>query len=236
MRRAPRSRNRRDPARPATQALMAVPHPRQIQAALVEWLDERYPFTESISRELYRRMPNYTAAFHYYLGAMVMMLIVLEFITGFLLGLYYVPDGAGNPSPAYTSVNLIQHSVYLGWLIRGVHFWGANLLIPLALLHLIYVYWTGSYRAPRELNWMVGVLMLLLILALTITGELLPWDSKTYLARSRELSILSGGSALPFQLSTLIKYILQGGSTIGPATLQRFFMAHISPFPGLMKS
>src|SRR5438445_5417933 len=106
-------------------------HPRQIQAALVEWLDERYPFTESISRELYRRVPNYTAAFHYFLGAMVVMLIALEFITGFLLGLYYVPDGTGNPSPAYTSVNLIQHSVYLGWLIRGVHFWGANLLIPL---------------------------------------------------------------------------------------------------------
>jgi quinol---cytochrome c reductase cytochrome b subunit, bacillus type len=209
-------------------------HPRQIQAALVEWLDERYPFTESVTRELYRRVPNYAAAFHHYLGAMVVMLIVLEFITGFLLGLYYVPDGIGNPSPAYTSVNLIQHSVYLGWLIRGVHFWGANLLIPLALLHLIYVYWTGSYRAPRELNWMVGVLMLLLILALTITGELLPWDSKTYLARSRELSILSGGSALPFQLSTLIKYLLQGGQIAGPATLQRFFMAHIFLLPGLM--
>jgi menaquinol-cytochrome c reductase cytochrome b subunit len=135
-------------------------------------------------------VPNYTAGFHYYLGAIVVILIVLEFITGFLLGLYYVPDGTGNSSPAYTSVNLIQHGAYLGWLIRGVHFWGANLLIPLTLLHLIYVYWTGSYRAPRELNWMVGVLMLLLILALTITGELLPWDSKTYLARSREISIL----------------------------------------------
>jgi quinol-cytochrome oxidoreductase complex cytochrome b subunit len=81
---------------------------------------------------------------------------------------------------------------------------------------------------------MVGVLMLLLILALTITGELLPLDSKTFLARSRELSILSGGSALPFQLSALIKTVLQGGPTIGPATLQRFFMAHIFLFPGLM--
>jgi menaquinol-cytochrome c reductase cytochrome b subunit len=213
---------------------MAVLHRRQVQAALVKWLDERYAFTVSVNRELYRRVPNYTASFHHYLGAIVVTLIVLEFITGFLLGLYYVPDGSGNPSPAYTSVNLIQHSVYLGPLIRGIHFWGANLLIPLALLHLIYVYWTGSYRAPRELNWMVGVLMLLLILALTLTGELLPWDSKTYLARSRELSILSGGSALPLQLSTLIKYVLQGGSTVGPATLQRFFMAHVFLIPGLI--
>jgi menaquinol-cytochrome c reductase cytochrome b subunit len=213
---------------------MAVPRPRRIQAALVEWLDERYAFSESITREVYRRMPNYTATFHHYLGGIVVILIVLEFTTGFLLGLYYVPDGAGSPAPAYTSVNLIQHTVYLGWLIRGVHFWGANLLIPLALLHLIYVYWTGSYRAPRELNWMVGVLMLLLILALTITGELLPWDSKTYLARGRELSILSGGSTLPPQLSGLIKDVLQGGPITGPATLQRFFMAHVFLFPGLM--
>jgi len=215
---------------------MAVPRPRQIQAALVKWLDQRYAFSESITRELYRRVPNYTAAFHHYLGGTVVILIVLEFITGFLLGLYYVPDGTGIPSPAYTSVNQIQHTVYLGWLIRGVHFWGANLLIPLALLHLIYVYWTGSYRAPRELNWMVGVLMLLVILALTITGELLPWDSRTYLARGREITILSGGSALPFQLGTLIKYLLQGGPTTGPATLQRFFMAHIFLLPGLMTS
>src|ERR671932_1780684 len=103
MRRAPRSRNRRDPARPAAQPLMAVPKPPQIQAALVEWLDERYAFSESINRELYRRVPNYTAAFHYYLGAMVVILIVLEFITGFLLGLYYVPVGTGNPSSAYAS-------------------------------------------------------------------------------------------------------------------------------------
>jgi quinol-cytochrome oxidoreductase complex cytochrome b subunit len=81
---------------------------------------------------------------------------------------------------------------------------------------------------------MVGVLMFLLVLALTITGELLPWGSKTYLARSRELSIVSGGSALPVQLSTLIKYVLQGGPTTGPATLQRFFIAHMFLFPGLM--
>ena len=209
-------------------------HPRQIQTAIVEWLDERYAFTESVNRELYRRVPNYATAFQYYLGVLVFVLIVLEFISGFLLGLYYVPDASGNPAPAYTSVDFIQRNVYLGWLIRGVHFWGAHLLIALVLLHLIRVYWTGSYRAPRELNWMVGVGMLLLILILAITGELLPWDSKTYLARSRELSIVSGGSALPTQLSAFIKYVLQGGPTVGAATLQRFFMAHVFLLPGLI--
>jgi len=74
---------------------MAAPHPRRIQAALVGWLDERYAFSESISRELYRRVPNYAAALPYYLGGTVVILIVLEFITGFLLGVYYIPDGTG---------------------------------------------------------------------------------------------------------------------------------------------
>jgi len=77
---------------------MAAPHPRRIQAALVGWLDERYAFSESISRELYRRVPNYAAALPYYLGGTVVILIVLEFIIGFLLGVYYIPDGTGNRS------------------------------------------------------------------------------------------------------------------------------------------
>src|SRR5207253_10973497 len=170
---------------------------------------------------LYHRVPKFANAYYCCFGGMVFSLIVFLLLTGVLLALYYVPDAAGTPAPAYTSVQFIQNSVYLGWLIRGVHFWSANILIIMVLIHMARVYWTGSYRAPRELNWMVGVLMFLLVLALTITGELLPWDSKTYLARSRELSILSGGSALPVQLSTLVKYVLQGGPTAGPATLQR---------------
>src|SRR5260370_42094866 len=74
----------------------------------------------------------------------------------------------------------MQSSVFLGWVIRGVHFWGANLLIIMVLLHMARVYWPGSYRAPRELNWLVGVIMLLLVLAFSLTGYLLPWDTKGY--------------------------------------------------------
>src|SRR5712692_4345921 len=141
---------------------MAIPHPRDIQVAVVDWLDERYPFTKAVDEALYQRVPNFANAFYYCFGGMVFILIVLQLLTGILLALYYVPDATGNPAPAYTSVNFIQNDVYLGWLIRGVHFWGANLLIIMVLLHMARVYWTGSYRAPRELNWMVGVLMLLI--------------------------------------------------------------------------
>src|SRR5207245_7812506 len=104
---------------------------------------------------------------------MVFILIVFLLLTGVLLALYYVPDATGNPAPAYNSVLFIQNSVYLGWLIRGVHFWSANLLIIMVLLHMARVYWTGSYRAPRELNWIVGAIMLLLILAFALPGYLL---------------------------------------------------------------
>ena len=162
------------------------------------------------------------------------MLIGIEFITGFLLGLYYVPDGAGNPAPAYTSVVFIEHTAYLGWLIRGVHFWGANILIAVALAYMSSAFWNGDYRAPRELNWMVGVLIFGVILLFSFTGSLLPWDANSYLARAREISIISGSGVLPAGVSEFIKTLVQGGQLVGPATLLRFFMAHVVLLPALM--
>ena len=204
------------------------------QQALVEWIDERFPLVESVDAELYRRVPNYAAAFYRYLGGLALMIVVLEFLTGLLLGVYYVPDGAGQPAPAFTSVDFIQHGVYLGWLVRGMHFWGASLLIVVALMHMTFVFWTGGYRAPRELNWMVGVLIFILILAFSLTGSLLPWDVNSYLARGREISIASGASVLPTAVSGFIRYALQGGPTVGPSTLLRFYITHVALLPALM--
>ena len=211
---------------------MAIPHPREIQSAVVTWLDERYPFTKAVDETLYQRVPNFANAFYYCFGGMVFILIALQLLTGVLLALYYVPDASGNPSPAYSSVQFIQSNVYLGWLIRGTHFWGANLLIFMVIIHMFRVYWTGSYRAPRELNWMVGVLMLISILGLSLTGYLLPWDNKAYFATEVTIKIIGG--VPPPQLGTLIREILQGGPVVGPPTLQRFFTAHVFLFPGLI--
>jgi len=211
---------------------MAIPHPRDIQLAVVNWLDERYPFTKTVDEALYQRVPNFANAFYYCFGGMVFVLIGLQLVTGVLLALYYVPDATGNPAPAYTSVNFIQNDVFLGWLIRGFHFWGANLLIIMVLLHMARVYWTGSYRAPRELNWIVGVTMLFLILTLALTGYLLPWDTKAYFAT--EVTIKIAGSAPPQQLGMFIKEVLQGGPVVGPATLQRFFTLHVFVLPALI--
>ena len=214
---------------------MAIPHPREIQMAVVDWLDERYPFTKAVDEALYQRVPNFANAFYYCFGGMVFILIVFQLLTGVLLALYYVPDAGGNPAtgaPAYNSVLFIQNSVYLGWLIRGVHFWSANILIVMVVIHMFRVYWTGSYRAPRELNWIVGVLMLLSILALSLTGYLLPWDTKAYFAT--EVTIKIAGLAPPQQLGMFIKELLQGGPVVGPPTLQRFFTLHVFVLPALI--
>ncbi len=200
--------------------------------AVVRWLDERYPFTKSVDEALYQRVPNFANAFYYCFGGMVFILIVLQLLTGILLSLYYVPDATGNPAQAYSSVTFIQNTVYLGWLIRGVHFWGANLLIIMVLLHMSRVYWTGSYRAPRELNWMVGVIMLLLVILFSFTGYLLPWDTKAYFAT--EVSVKIAGSVPIAPLGAFIREVIQGGPVVGPPTLQRFFTIHVFLLPALI--
>jgi len=212
---------------------MAIPHPRDIQLAVVHWLDERYPFTKAVEESLYQRVPNFANAFYYCFGGMVFILIALQLVTGIFLSFYYVPD-AGTPgnSPAYNSVLFIQNTQYLGWLIRGVHFWGANILIIMVLIHMSRVYWTGSYRAPRELNWIVGVIMLLCILGLSLSGYLLPWDNKAYFAT--QVTIKIGGLTPPPQLGAFIRDVLSGGAAVGPATLQRFFTLHVFLLPALI--
>src|SRR5260370_378176 len=105
---------------------MAIPHPRDVQLAVVRWLDDRYPFTKAVDEALYQRVPNFANAFYYCFGGMVFILIVLQLLTGILLALYYVPDASGTPAPPYTSVNFIHNNVYLGWLIRWTPFRAAR--------------------------------------------------------------------------------------------------------------
>jgi len=184
-----------------------------------------------VDEALYQRVPNFANAFYYCFGGMVFILIVLQLVTGIFLSFYYVPDAAGNPAPAYLSVkNVIMNQVYLGWLVRGFHFWSANLLVVMIVLHMARVFWTGSYRAPREVNWMVGIILLLTVLAFSLTGYLLPWDTKAYWATSVTIKI---GAAAPL-LGPLIKALADGGPTVGPNTLQRFFTIHVFLLPAVV--
>jgi len=207
--------------------MASLPTPRDVQVAVVEWFDQRFPFRSTVDEALYQRVPNYANAFYYCFGGMVFILIIFQLLTGIFLSFYYVPDAAGNPAPSYQSVNFIMDHVYLGWLMRGVHFWSANLLIVMIVLHMARVFWTGSYRAPRELNWMVGVVMLLIILAFSLTGYLLPWDTKSYWATEVTIRIAASAPVL----GGPTKELLQGASFLGPDTLQRFFTIHVFLLP-----
>jgi quinol---cytochrome c reductase cytochrome b subunit, bacillus type len=210
--------------------MAVLPHPRDIQIAVVDWLDERFPFSQSVDEALYQRVPNFANAFYYCFGGMVFILIAFQLLTGVFLAFYYVPDAAGNPAPAYNSIQFIMQNVYLGWLMRGIHFWAANLLIVMVVLHMARVFWTGSYRAPRELNWMVGIVMLLCIFILSLTGYLLPWDTKAYWATNVTIEI-TGTAPI---VGGLLKTLLLGGAVEGPLTLQRFFAIHVFLIPGLL--
>ena len=210
--------------------MASIPRPGKVQAAVIDWFDRRFPLTDSVDEAMYQKVPNYANAFYYCFGGMVFILIAFQLITGIFLSFYYVPDAAGSPAPSYTSVNAIMNTVYLGWLVRGVHFWSAHLLVVMIVLHMARVFWTGSYRAPRELNWMVGVIMLLIILAFSLTGYLLPWDTKAYWATSVTIKIAASAPLL----GPLTESVLQGGPTLGPNTLQRFFTVHVFVLPALI--
>src|SRR5260370_8775834 len=110
--------------------------------AAVRWLDERYPFTKAIEESMYQRVPNFANAFYYCFGGMVFVIIVLQLVTGILLAISYVPDARGNPAEAYSSVLFIQNSVYLGWLLRGVHFLAPTIRLFLFLLQLYPLHWS----------------------------------------------------------------------------------------------
>jgi menaquinol-cytochrome c reductase cytochrome b subunit len=138
--------------------------------------------------------------------------------------MYYKPD----PNSAYSSIEHITNDVFAGWLVRGMHRWGASVFIILMFMHMGRVFLFGAYKYPRELNWIIGVLLLAMGLGEGFTGYLLPWDNTAYWATVVGINI--NGSA-PF-LGPYIAQFLQGGAAIGPDTLARFYSIHMLVIPG----
>ena len=155
----------------------------------------------------------------YTLGSASAVLALLQVITGMLLTIYYVPS----PDHAYQSIEYIMNEVTLGWLIRGMHHWGATLMVLVVFFHMLKAYFVGSYKWPRELTWITGALLLLIVLLLGFSGYLLPWNQKAYWATSVGTAIIG---AVPIVGETLMR-IARGGNEIGTLTLIRFYGLHI---------
>jgi ubiquinol-cytochrome c reductase cytochrome b subunit len=159
-------------------------------------------------------------------GSLLLFAFSLQVITGILLSMNYAPS----VDTAWPSVRFIQEEVPLGVYIRALHHWGSSAMVILLLFHLVQVFVWGAYKKPRELTWMVGVLLLFCTLGLSFTGYLLPWDQKAYWATKVGLGIASTTPVIGDGMRTL----LQGGPDMGNLTLTRFFSIHVFVLPGLL--
>ncbi len=157
------------------------------------------------------------------LGMVLLFGIVLQLITGIALALYYAPT----PDHAWSSVRYIMSDVRFGWLVRGLHFWGATLVVVAAALHLLRVVIMGSYRKPRQANWVIGLALLVVILFFAMSGYLLPWDQRGYWATVVRVGI---AGLTPF-MGDFAKNMMRGGPDIGALTLMRWYTLHVMVLP-----
>src|SRR3954466_14288803 len=177
----------------ATRAQMRQQRRRELEAALlypVDWLEERSGLIGGPRYFLFRKVPRDTNWMQT-LGAATLTAFLVQALTGVILAMFYKPD----PDSAYESVQKISNDIWMGWLVRGMHPWGASVFIILMFLHMGRVFLFGAYKYPRELNWIVGVLLLALGMFEGFTGYLLPWDQTAYWATVVGINI--NGSA-PF--------------------------------------
>jgi cytochrome b6 len=204
----------------------AVPEPSpQRGAAALEWLRDRLGWEELAHLAAKKEVPVHRHTIFYYLGGMALFLFCVQVATGILLLFYYRPSA----SEAFESVQYIMAEVPFGWLIRSIHSWGANLFVGAVLLHLISVFFLKAYRAPREMTWITGVLLLFLALGFGFSGYLLPWNELSFFATRV-------GTDVPAQIPVvgpLLSRILRGGSDVTGATLSRFYGIHVALLPAI---
>lgn len=188
------------------------------------WLDARTGLALPLRKFFTYPVPLYVHKnVLYSLGGVSLISLALQLFSGILMTFYYDPG----ISSAYDSVDYITYTLPAGWLVRGVHVYNASALVILLFLHLLRTYFMGAYKKPREITWMAGVLMLLVVLGFAFTGALLPWDQSGYWATKVGMEI-AGSTPLA---GTWIKRILQGGSILGQATLTRFYVLHVLLLP-----
>ena len=190
-----------------------------------DWFDERFDVRIPLEAFLKKPVPKHAIRWYFCLGGITFALFLIQGVTGILLSLYYRPT----PGEAYESILFIMNNVRFGWLIRSIHSWSSTLMIAFCVAHMLRVFITGSYKRPRELNWVAGVFLLLLTLAFGFTGYLLPWDQKALWGStigSEILGIIPG-------IGGWLLGLLRGGLEITGLTLTRFYGIHMLVLPVL---
>src|SRR6476646_3200908 len=191
----------------------------------LDWLEERSGLVGATKYFLFRKVPKDIGWAHP-LGSATLTAFLVQAITGVILAMYYKPS----TKEAYPSIQHITNDVDFGWLVRGMHRWGASVFIILLFCHMARVFLYGAYKYPRELNWIIGVILLILGMFEGFTGYLLPYDQTAYWATVVGMNINGQG---PF-VGTIMGQIMQGGPAIGADTLSRFYSLHMLVEPGLI--
>jgi cytochrome b6 len=186
-------------------------------------MEERAGWKPLVAALSHKRVPQHRYSVFYYLGGMTLFFFVVQVLTGILLLLYYRPG----PDDAFESVELLMTRVPFGWLVRSLHSWSANLMVFFAALHLGSVFFLRAFRRPRELTWVTGAVLFLLILAFSFSGYLLPWNQLAFFATKVGTDI---AGALPVVGEASLRF-LRGGDRVTGATLARFFGWHVCVLP-----
>jgi ubiquinol-cytochrome c reductase cytochrome b subunit len=190
---------------------------------LADWIDVRLGTRELAERHLTGYLLPNTINVWYSMGSILLFIFGMQVVTGILLLIYYVPDA----DKAFKSVTFIMNEVPFGWLIRMCHAVGSNMMVLVLLLHLFSVLFMGSYKGPRELNWVTGFVLFTLVQGISLTGYLLPWSQLSFWATT---VATNSANAIPVVGPYLVEF-LRGGKLVGPATLGRFFALHVAVIP-----
>jgi len=189
---------------------------------LLNTISDRLSLERHYRRIFERKLPEGVTYF-YCLGGMTFFLFLILTFTGIVLSFYYIPSKL----EAYTSIRNIDENIPLGWLMRSAHIWAASGMVATCVAHMLRVYITGSYKAPREFNWVVGMALFVLTMAFGFSGYLLPWDQKAYWATTV-------GTAMPGTTPLIGEWLvklIRGGEDVSGITLLRFYVMHVYLMP-----
>ena len=192
---------------------------------LYDWIDERVQLENLVHFLGKKYVPIHRHSIWYYFGGVSLFLFIIQVLTGILLLLYY----KSGEELAFESIQFIMSKVQFGWLIRSVHSWTANLFILTAMIHMFSVYFEKSYRKPREITWLTGMLMFFLAMGFGFSGYLLPWNELAFFATKVGTDI---AGVVPV-IGKPIMVFLRGGEEVTGATLSRFFGFHVAVLPGV---
>ncbi len=190
---------------------------------LVDWIDVRIGIREIIRKELTGYLLPRNINSWYSLGSVLLFIFTLQVVTGMLLLIYYVPDA----DKAFKSVTFIMNEAPFGWLIRLCHAVGSNMMVLVLLLHMLSTLIMGSYKRPRELNWVSGFILFVMALGISFTGYLLPWSQLSFWATT---VATHSTMAIPV-IGPYLLELLRGGDLVGQPTLGRFFALHVAVIP-----